>query len=1561
MASSPPADERQMRKQQIRPRFVDLAEFDDDMPHTSRRAALGSFTDWPPAATVIRKKPPTIASSSKAEVLPSQTDAVASRKTTVEDAEDVPKPISTPPKSSKKSHQAPASAPTHPPPRTVRFAPDTASADEDTNAEQEPSKATLDFAGSIIGTIQERPVGERRTRPGGASRPKPSGSRFVVRRRMDEHLQKHEEQRQKRLEAEAETLQNQEPGTGFPEVHHRDQIAPILPPVAGKARTTQYSEDIDTVEAPERDALATQTALTGSHTKAKASTAAAEDEEWLDEDGRPMSAFRKSRLLRQGLRPPSVRPKGDQRSSLTADDPVPDFRPDPTRDPGGGADIDAITAVLSDVSRENAQKLRQMSASEVSEEIRSLESLFSKDVLDSLRNRKSKPTAGTSSHTFEATSKVETASIPSMREAEEDGPLAIKRQYFPAEPEGPNPLIEWMMPQPSKRSTSTDLRFDFSGKVIQRGVQTDETYLSGLHHHGDDQEAPGYTFAELVHLSRSAVAAQRQLALNVLGRICEQYPTFNEGGGQPGAASAVALLNDNTLLLRARIISMSRWLLGDRHFTVRAAAMRCLVSAIRSLPAGVSLPLGAEQQLDFNKLFGAGKGDDDQKNGRDEASEVEINMQKDWADVLLGSNILNLFLDRTDSVITSTWEADLALELLYRIASCSGAHASQLFENDPLRLCDFLVHLGLKVAWPPVAVNDTNPTDAAAGRSKSLPSLTAVRLLHQGVLSDRKIAESIVMSGSIEHLLRFVLTPPWKVEADWATDDEDGDAIVMTAYQIFDEVLQLFTSLASYGFFASVVARTWSLWQECSSWALTQLVGVHVANASASQRLWVDEARYGAAQRVFETLEAWTHCAIDPHELMTAHDITWTQVRDWIGSVKDAASLLHQTEVVRQTSSAAPALGALAGYIDAWLRCAIGKQPELLPKYLDSCKAFLSHFEAPIEQHFLKVLRLFSSAPTQAIALDEAEQACRACHRHFDLSKTVARAEQLASTQTEMEKMAPAEVTCSMLQAGLALVSCGPLWHALKSPESQASGRHAYQETFSKFVAAALTAQPGSGSNARLELAAITRLDSRHARRVAQIMLRSVESLAGAPTAHTLRPFLLECVLGSNHLPKADKSSSLEHRDSTPLSQVKSLFRPVAAEDIVNVSKDAERDTGGDEDDEDDEMDVDPITGSKLWRCLASGLPLRADWPLLALDDLLHSGNTAVFNRPDNLAADWKPSELEMVRASLRLAVVVFRALLQYSGLATTEGPGGGGEAPMTMEARATLSSLPSPEQILLGVMKVFMLEKDQPDTFTDKNSTGASQQKPTGSITGRDLFRDSAISSELTSLLDIADELVELRQHHRNEVAMSSVTLDEWTESTYGSGMSFYQFFTDLVGLWDSVSFGDANFARVVMTIANAGCVGGVFDGAHGVAVDFRRLIWNAYSDSLRSMPATPVAGWLLRWTDTDIDMLEHYCRYLVSTAEMTAARQSIAWQIAAHHVGAALRSLGADATENSTEDQEKWSKRIESIFTSLVAAKGVSLLRELLKASSASESDILEGDLQQLLTRLDLQSAQP
>ncbi|KAJ9476655.1 RNA polymerase II-associated protein RBA50 [Pseudozyma hubeiensis] len=1557
MASQQPlTDERQIRKQQIRPRYLDLAELDDDFggddesfESSSRRAALGSVADWPPAATVVRKKAPIIASSSAKS---SSSGGANLDKPTVEHVAD--------PSTSKPSDPSPSSAARQPQERkpataqsrSVRFATDM---DEANEVEAEPvvqRKATLNLAGSVIGSIQERPVGERRSNSHASTRAKPSGSRFVVRRRMDEDLQKHEEQRQKRLQQES-TPDGQEPGTGFPVVSHRDQITPILPPNPDRTRQHQYSEDIDTVEAPQKDALATQAALTrpSASTLAinqRSQTASAEDEVWLDEAGRPMSAFRKSRLLRQGLRPPSIQ-SNQAYSSGQDDQDLTSFRPDPSRDPGGGADIDAITAVLSEVSRGNDQKVRQMSTAEVSEELRSLENLFGKDVLEALRNRKSTSKVQASERTTSRTTVSDVTQSEStlgsggdlpMREEDREGPLAIKRQYFPGEPEGPNPSLEWMMPQPSHQAASKNLRFDFSGVSIERGVQTDHTYLSGLHHHGDDQDAPGYTVAELLHLSRSTVAAQRQLALNVLGRICEHHPTF--GGDNPSTSiAATSLLNDNALLLRARIISISRWLLGDRHFTVRAAALRCLTSAVRSLPAGVSPPLGSTQELTFGRLLHAGQSDRDDDPDRPEASEVEKGIQSDWADVMLESNILTLFLDRTDSIITSTWEAELALDLLFRIASCSASHATRMFEDDPTKFSDFVIHLGLKVAWPPVPVEHFL-VGTAPQKSSSLPSVTAVQLLHQGILSDRKIAEALVLSGSIEHLLRFVVTPPWKVEEDWASDDEAGDAVVVVAYQIFEEVIQLFISLASYGLFASVVARTWDLWRAGSSWAIEHLLRRDAAEENASKKAWIREARNTAAQRIFEILGAWTHCASDPHELMTAHDITWTQVRDWIESVKDAAGEIEMI-AEREPSDRAPGLGALCAYLDAWTRCATRKEPKILPKYLELCQTIEAFCSQPLQRHMQRIIERFSFAPTQAVALDGAEQACKACHRYLNFSKTLARAEQISSSSIQ-DASAPGEVSSVVLQEGLALFSSNTLWQALQSPESMASGRHVYRQTFSDFVAATMCTSPETEMT--LQLAAITRLDERYAGRVAQIVMRAATALSGSAAAHTLRPFLLECFIGANRMPVADHPKAVESRDDLALSQVQSLFKSSSCHCRGKDEPSQSTPEAGDEQNEDDAEDIDPITGSKLWKCPANGLPIRADWPLLPLDDLLHSGNAAVFNRPDNLDQDWKPSELEMVQASLQLAVAVFRALLQRSqqcGLKVDD------KLAATAEAKAMLSSLPSPEQILLGVMKVFMLEKDQPDTFTDKTVAGDAQQKQTGSLTGRDLFRNPVVAKSLTSLLDIADELVELRRQKPNDAAISTVTLDDWTSTTYGSSMTFYQFFTDLVGLWDSVSFGDANFSRAIMTVANAGC-GGIFEGDHGIAVDFRRLVWNDYSENLRSMPPTKAANWLLSWTDGDEDMLEHYCRYLAGAAETKAARQGMAWQVAAHHVGAALEGIGSADREKVTE-----SKRKETILRSLYVARGEPLLKELLEARGGSSSANAAGDqLQRLIARL-------
>ena len=52
-----------------------------------------------------------------------------------------------------------------------------------------------------------------------------------------------------------------------------------------------------------------------------------------------------------------------------------------------------------------------------------------------------------------------------------------------------------------------------------RKVGEREGEIYGLYHHGQDPDAPGYTFAELLHLSRSVVTPQRLTALRAVTSI----------------------------------------------------------------------------------------------------------------------------------------------------------------------------------------------------------------------------------------------------------------------------------------------------------------------------------------------------------------------------------------------------------------------------------------------------------------------------------------------------------------------------------------------------------------------------------------------------------------------------------------------------------------------------------------------------------------------------------------------------------------------------------------------------------------------------------------------------------------------------------------------------------------------------------------------------------------------------------------------------------------------------------------------------------------------------------
>ncbi|KAF7623289.1 hypothetical protein AFLA_010591 [Aspergillus flavus NRRL3357] len=121
----------------------------------------------------------------------------------------------------------------------------------------------------------------------------------------------------------------------------------------------------------------------------------------------------------------------------------------------------------------------------------------------------------------------------------------LQAHYFPNITHDPSAL-SWLQP-PSTDSDAPDatsayhpasnaeavhpaaLRFSFLGTLLSPTTSLALPTDLGLHHHGKDPHAAGYTIPELAILSRSSFPAQRCIAWQVLGRIL-----FRLGKGQFG-------------------------------------------------------------------------------------------------------------------------------------------------------------------------------------------------------------------------------------------------------------------------------------------------------------------------------------------------------------------------------------------------------------------------------------------------------------------------------------------------------------------------------------------------------------------------------------------------------------------------------------------------------------------------------------------------------------------------------------------------------------------------------------------------------------------------------------------------------------------------------------------------------------------------------------------------------------------------------------------------------------------------------------------------------------------
>ncbi|BGP01694.1 RPAP1_C domain-containing protein [Rhodotorula toruloides] len=312
----------------------------------------------------------------------------------------------------------------------------------------------------------------------------------------------------------------------------------------------------------------------------------------------------------------------------------------------------------------------------------------------------------------------------------------------------------------------------------------------------------------------------------------------------------------------------------------------------------------------------------------------------------------------------------------------------------------------------------------------------------------------------------------------------------------------------------------------------------------------------------------------------------------------------------------------------------------------------------------------------------------------------------------------------------------------------------------------------------------------------------------------------------------------------------------------------------------------------KLTGCLAPFAPtepvLAPDWPLCALDELLRSATSPVFQRlPDG----WDSSELELVQTSLALMRVVC--------------------------ASSSVQRKPDPPTLLFDLIKVFMLEKDNGTTTGTSGATA-------------EVFRDEAVQRSMTALLE---PLAIGHSRSRQLLKPDTRTSDATTEGVSArlSTAPFYQLFTDLVGLYDSISLSDRLFGLVLLPPL-----------AMSYPVDYRRLIWTDYAHILRhlrftvdeaisdvppSRAETAIASYL-EPRETNEALLMAYVDALASGAVSLASTPFLHF-VALHHVASAVFVDEADSASTTAA----------KLVKALLARRAGKVLQQVLRYRQAEE----------------------
>ncbi|RPD56637.1 hypothetical protein L226DRAFT_615407 [Lentinus tigrinus ALCF2SS1-7] len=246
-------------------------------------------------------------------------------------------------------------------------------------------------------------------------------------------------------------------------------------------------------------------------------------------------------------------------------------------------------------------------------------------------------------------------------------------------------------------------------------------------------------------------------------------------------------------------------------------------------------------------------------------------------------------------------------------------------------------------------------------------------------------------------------------------------------------------------------------------------------------------------------------------------------------------------------------------------------------------------------------------------------------------------------------------------------------------------------------------------------------------------------------------------------------------------------------------------------------------------------LPLTKDWVFCPLDHLLRSGESEAFK---DLPSEWDASEVEVVRATL-LFIRVSQEVLHYHHLD---------------------SFVMTREEVMFGCMKVFMLEHgQQQDDSSDE------------------VFRDGIVERYMSEILAPFTASADAKTLRTPPPSIHTTdSLDVVAKRFLGATVPFYQWYTDFVGLYDSISFAHPLFARLLLPPLNM-----------RYPSDYRKYLWVDYNHVMRTVrtpPGDAITGSIAEYlwpVETDAEIVGAYLRALVK-----GPLEGFVRLIAVHHV---------------------------------------------------------------------------